>query len=130
MAAITLISVLGAYAAEQDTESEYYLKTFPIARVYLHSLGYKVDFFKQDRTLGSFWLPMEWLAAPGNIGTVVYGKGLSWPYATFFYKEGEVDHFRLYLVENKEDLSWGVLDQGVDYTNQIPAPDSKLIIPF
>ncbi len=107
---ILIISATFAAAQESDSKrAEIYPKTMAIHRVYPHQLGYKVEYIKSNRTLGSFYAPLEWFKKSAGYGEIVYGQGRAYPYATFYYKDGKIDHFRLYLIENYQDTSWGTL---------------------
>lgn len=117
-------------AQQFKDESEYYPKTVPIGRIYPHELGYRIDFIKQDYSIGTIYAPSEWFRSAASIGEIAYGSGPAYPYATFFYKDGEVDHFRLYLIESYGHESWGRLEAGVDYSGEFPPDDSKPQIVF
>ncbi len=108
-----MIATASFIFAESGTASVY-PKTVSIYKVYPHSLGYRVDYIKSNRTIGTFYAPLEWFKKAGGYGEIVYGKGKQYPYATFYYADGKIDHFRLYLIEDFNDISWGTLrDQDV-----------------
>ena len=130
VAILTLFCVISVSAQVTKEESEYYLKSFPIDKLYAHTLGYRMDYYKQDRTLGSMWIPKEWLNRADSIGRMITGPRHTSPYATFVYKDGEVDHFRLYIIDQVGDPSWGTLETGPDYTNNFPNPQSKPIVRY
>ena len=128
----TLIMVLfmilcGTFLYAEVTTSEYYPKTMAINRVYPHTMGYRVDYIKSDRTIGTFYAPTEWFKKAAGYGEIVYGFGAQYPYATFYYKDGKIDHFRLYLVSDFNDMSWGVL-RGDDYESKFDV--SELVIEY
>lgn len=127
---ILIFGAAGAFAQNFEDESEYYPKTLQIASIFNHSDGFRVDYIRQDYTVGTFWAPIEWFRGAASMGAIAHGKGRAYPYVTFFYKDGEVDHFRLYLYENPAHESWGYLDPTVDYTGEFPAVDSKPEISF
>ena len=84
---ILIISATFAAAQESDSKrAEIYPKTMAIHRVYPHQLGYKVEYIKSNRTLGSFYAPLEWFKKSAGYGEIVYGQGRAYPYATFYYK--------------------------------------------
>lgn len=122
---LLLISAAGAFAQKIENESDYYPKTLQIARIFNHAKGYRVDYIRQDYTVGTFWAPVEWFRGAASTGEIAFGTGRAYPYVTFFYKEGTVDHFRLYLIENPAHESWGLLDPNVDYTGEFPSVESK-----
>ncbi len=127
---ILLISTAGAFAQKFENESDFYPKTVQIARIFNNTNGYRVDYIRQDYTIDTFWAPIDWFRGAGSTGAIAFGQGRAYPYVTFFYKEGVVDHFRLYLVENPAHESWGFLDPTVDYSGEFPSADSKPEINF
>ncbi|MDC7232234.1 MAG: hypothetical protein PQJ58_03315 [Spirochaetales bacterium] len=109
-------SVLTAEISD-DKKSAIYPKTMAIHKIYPHELGYRVDYMKSNRTIGTFYAPMEWFRKAAGYGELVYGNGKEYPYAVFFYEGGEISHFRLYIIEDFNDVSWGRL-RGDDYTDE------------
>ena len=124
---VLFMIICGTFLYAEISKSEFYPKTMAINKVYPHAMGYKVDYIKSNRTLGSFYAPTEWFKKAAGYGEIVYGKGAQYPYAVFYYKEGRIDHFRLYLVSDFNDVSWGVL-RGNDYTKQFDV--SELVIQY
>ena len=127
---ILFIGTVGAFAQQFENESEIYPKTLQIHRIYSHNMGYRIDYVRQDYTVGTLWAPIEWFRGAASTGEIAYGQGRAYPYVTFFYKDGEVDHFRLYIIENPAHQSWGSLDPGTDYSGEFPSPDSKPVVNF
>lgn len=125
---ITFISAsfLSAEISESK-KSNIYPKTMAIHRIYPHALGYKVDYIKSNRTLGTFYAPLDWFKKSAGYGEIVYGFGEAYPYATFYYEDGKIDHFRLYLIDNFSDISWGRL-QDKDYDDKFGA--EELVIEY
>lgn len=122
---ILLLAATGAFAQQLENESELYPKTMQIHKIYNHSNGFKIEYVKSDYSLGSFWAPIEWFRGTNSTGGIAYGEGGAYPYVSFFYKAGEMSHFRLYLVENPAHESWGSLDPGTDFSGEFPDPESK-----
>ena len=118
-------AALGIGAQQFENESEYYPKSFQIHRIYTLSKGYRIDYVTQNYKIGTFWAPIEWFRGAGSTGEIAYGTGAAYPYVTFFFKEGIVEHFRLYLVESPAHESWGMLSPAEDYADQFPASDAK-----
>ncbi len=127
---LLLFSTAGAFAQKLENESELYPKTVPISHIYNNTNGFRIDYIRQNYTLGTFWAPIEWFRGAASTGAISYGNSAAYPYVTFYYKDGEVDHFRLYLVENPAHQSWGFLDPNVDYSGEFPPVDSKPEISF
>ena len=115
---ILLVMIAGiSFLSAEVTKANVYPKTMPINRIYPHELGYRVDYLKSNRTIGTFYAPLEWFQKSAGYGEIVYGQGESYPYATFYYVDGKIDHFRLYIVENFNDPSWGTL-RGENYEDK------------
>jgi len=126
---VVLILILtGSFVHAEVTDSDYYPKTMSINRIYPHELGYRVDYIKANRTLGTFYAPNDWFRKAAGYGEIVYGQGAQYPYVTFYYKDGKIHHFRLYVVNNFSDMSWGVLRKDNDYTDKFNI--SELVIEY
>jgi hypothetical protein len=112
-----------------DKESEYYSMNLMIYRVSPHPDGYRVEYYKPSGDLFAVYLPLDWFEQ-GNSGPgiVVWGDGPQYPYMTVFYKDGKVDHMKLFLIDNQHHSSYGTLDRTKDYTDRfsIPFEDFKL----
>jgi hypothetical protein len=112
-----IMIVSASFLSAETGTASIYPKTIAINRIYPHALGYKVEYIKSNRTLGTFYAPLDWFRKTGGYGEIAYGFGSQYPYATFYYMDGKIDHFRLYLVEDFNDPSWGIL-RGDDYTEE------------
>ena len=93
--------------AQQTEESELYVKTIFVVKVYNDNLGFRVDYQTSDMKLHSIYMPQEWFGVAAGYGEVVYGNHPSAPYLSIWYKDDKVDHFRLYVKEDFADPSWG-----------------------
>ncbi len=102
-----------------DKESEYYSVNLMIYRVSPHPDGYRVEYYKPSGELYAVYMPMKWFEQgnQGN-GQVVWGNGPQYPYMTIFYKDGKIDHMRLYVMEDEYHTSWGTLDRTKDYSDK------------
>ena len=115
---LCLLMFLSAAVLFADTqESEFYAKSVHIYRIYPHKLGYRVDYSKSNLSLGSFYAPMKWFSGPAGIGEIILGNSRSYPYMTLFFKDGQVDHFRLYLKSDMRDMTWGSLEDNDAYND-------------
>ncbi|OQX29106.1 MAG: hypothetical protein B0D92_05525 [Spirochaeta sp. LUC14_002_19_P3] len=130
MLILLVAAAMSAYAQQFENESEFYVKTLPVNRIYLYNPGYRIDYIRQDSSIGTLWAPAEWFRKPATMGKVVYGKGNEYPYVSFFFKNGVLDHFRLYLIQNKLDDSWGDMGSEADYQGKFPSPDTIPTIEF
>lgn len=89
------------------SESDLYVKTIFIVKVYNDNLGFRVDYQTANMQLRSIYMPQKWFVDPAGYGEVVYGNHPSAPYMSIWYKDGKADHFRLYVKEDFNDPSWG-----------------------
>ncbi len=105
VAILVLLTVTALFAFAE--ESEYFVKTVPITKVYLYKEGYRVLFLKGDLSFGEIYLPVEWFNEAGGKGELVLGTDPSYPYVSIFWKGGTFDHIRLYLVKDMRDPTWG-----------------------
>ena len=106
VAVVLLILCSGALFGE---ESEYFVKTVPVSKVYSHILGYRVLYLKSDLNFGEFYVPIKWFTEAGSKGELIWGAGPEFPFFSIFYKNGEFYHIRLYLKRNLNDRTWGIL---------------------
>lgn len=100
-----ILSGVSLYA--QSGTSELYVKTIYITRLYSNNLGLRVDYQTANLQMHSAYMPTEWFGESGGYGEVIYGNHPSAPYMSVWYKDGKVDHFRLYVKEHFSDPSWG-----------------------
>lgn len=97
-------------------ESDYFVKTVPISKVYLFREGFRVVYLKSTLDFGVIYVPMDWFSTSADArAEVVYDNSPGFPYFSIFWEEGEFHHIRLYLEKDRNADSWG--DQQV--TNEI-----------
>lgn len=120
---ILFVNIFVVFAQDFENESEYYPKTLWIDSIYSHKSGYRVDYLQDGYKLGTLWIPNEWLSGEERKGSIAYGRGDTYPYITFFFKGGEISHFRLYIVEDRAHASWDKLDPRVDYSGKFASAD-------
>jgi hypothetical protein len=105
---LAVLVLLVCSAAVFAAESEYFVKSVPILKVYPHRDGYRIIYMKSNSDLADFYVPMRWFGSdPSSKAQIVYGDEAAYPYFSVFWKEGEFDHIRLYLEEDKTSPSWG-----------------------
>jgi len=127
---IVFLSALAISAQNFENESEYYAKTVPITKIYIHKEGYRVDYLRGGNLVDVFWAPLEWFRGSQRKGAIAFGTGVAYPYASFFFKDGAVSHFRLYLVENMGHESWGTYGPGEATAANFPPADSNPEVSF
>lgn len=127
-----ILSLVSPLFAEVE-ESEYFVKTLLIMKVYPHQLGYRVLYKKSSLDFGEVFIPHRWRQEPAGDDTagqedaalsaggkleLRYGEGAEFPYLSVYWKNGAFSHVKLYL--HKQDLhsSYGKLDPTIDYTDE------------
>ncbi len=114
MKRITLLSAVLLFVsiAVFAQDSDIYVKSVPISKVYIHQLGFRVVYMKSNTEMAVFYLPKAWFETASVSGTVqkaevLYGNEDAYPYFSVFWKDGKFDHIRLYLKSDLNDTSWG-----------------------
>jgi hypothetical protein len=129
LAALLFAALVLPVAAE---ESEYFVKTIYIARVYPHPLGYKVIYTKSSMDIGETFLPLKWFSASTGKdgvmakGELIWGNDTSYPYLAVYWKGGKFSHVRLFLKTNYSDPTWGTMDSNADYSKNFDIEEPKL----
>ena len=101
-----LCIVFGLFAAESDM----YVHTARIVKVYNHNLGFRVVYAKESLDLGVLYIPLDWFGGTDAKAEVAYGAEPSYPYLSVFWENGEFHHIRLYLHRNKNHSTWDELE--------------------
>ena len=130
IAAVLLILCASALAAD---ESEFFFKSIPITKVYSHRDGYRVVYRRSNMELAVLYLPDNWFQfTPGEgqrgKAELVMANDPSYPYMSIFWKDGAFDHIRLYLKPDKNDFSWGNLDNPEEYNDKFNAETLDTIL--
>ncbi len=120
IAALLLIGCAVSLAAD---ESGYFFKSIPITKVYSHRDGYRIIYRRSNMQLAELYLPDNWFQFEEGQGMrgkaeIVMADDPSYPYMSIFWKDGAFDHIRVYLRENKNDFTWGNLDNPENYTDK------------
>ncbi len=103
---ISLLLILGT--ALFAVESDMFVKTVPITKVYLYNEGFRIVYLKSNLEFGVFYIPIEWFGTSADSkAEVVYDINPAFPYFSIFWKNGEFNHIRLYLEKNRDAPSWG-----------------------
>ncbi|MFP4383987.1 MAG: hypothetical protein ACLFST_00550 [Spirochaetia bacterium] len=96
------------YISAED--SDLFVKTVYIDKVYTHRLGFKIIYPVGTTRLGTLYIPHSWTGYAGAKAEVIYGFDKNYPYMNIYWKDGEFHHIRLYVMSNSFDPSWGVLE--------------------
>jgi len=113
---IIFISCAGVLAAQErspEHTSEFFVKTVPISKVYMHRLGYRIVYQKSNHQMAAFYVPNSWFHATDDgkapQAELITERTETVPYFSIFWQNGEFDHIRLYLHRNKDHISYGDL---------------------
>lgn len=126
---LALLFFAGFYAYAQDKEIEetnMFVKTMPITRIYTHKLGYKVLYLKNDLNFGEFYIPLKWFDVAGNKGVIIRGSDPSYPYFSIFWKDGEFHSVKLYVKRDLRHESWGALTLLPDISEKFEVDELEL----
>lgn len=106
-------------AGNSPTASEnLYIKIMYIAKVYPHTLGYKVNYWTGDGKIATTYLPISWFSGTAAKGEIYAQWGPSVPYMEIVYSNDKFKYVRLHVSPSFSDLSWGSLPQNEDPTEQ------------
>jgi len=120
-----LISILLAGFACAEP-SNYYVKSVPIAKVYLHDLGYRVVYQKADLNFAVFYVPEAWFDMPENRNDapkaeLITARNRAYPYFSIFWENGEFSHIRLYLQRDLNHITYGDLENPENFNDEFDA---------
>lgn len=91
-------------------ESEMYVQTLYIERVYPHQLGYKIEYrLPTSMFMASAYLPFEWFGGSGSKARLVYASDRAVPFANVYWRNGEFSHVLLVVHPSYQHVSWGTL---------------------
>lgn len=95
------------------SRSPFYVVNVPIERVFSYTKGYIVEYRKSPLVNKVLYLPIEWFAPVKEAGVVrkaeivLMSSGKHWPHLSVYYKDGAIDHIRLYVRRNAAHFTWG-----------------------
>jgi len=118
-AGIFLLACLPVFSQSQSANpQDPYVKTVHIVKIWMHQLGYKIQFLNSHSRIAEIYVPLAWF----NKGTeskadLVYARGPEYPYFSVFWVDGKFDHIMIYALENFNDTSWGVLEPKADISS-------------
>jgi len=112
---LIILATVTYTAWSESVESEYYVKTVPIFKIYHHNEGFRVVYETQSLELKDTFIPYSWFKNPqlpeeGSWkAEVVYGDVPDYPYFNVYWKNGQFSHIRLFLRNKRTHPSWGTL---------------------
>lgn len=118
---LLIFILLAGFAHAQ--QSEYYVKSVPIAKVYMHSLGYRIVYQKADLNFAVFYVPESWFDLPEDRNDspkaeLVMARNSAYPYFSIFWENGEFSHIRLYLQRDLNHITYGDLENPANFNDQ------------
>ena len=117
---LIFVVLAGFTYAEQ---SGYYFKSVPIAKVYMHDLGYRIVYQKSDLNFAVFYVPEQWFDMPTSgdqqrKAELIMDRNSAYPYFSIFWENGEFSHIRLYLHRDVNHISYGDLEDPDNFDNK------------
>jgi hypothetical protein len=129
VAVILLLAGLPAFAqnasgAGAGAAKDAFVKTIPLVRVWIHPLGYVVQFVNSKSRIAEIYVPLAWFnQGVGSKADIIYGNERGYPYCSIFWVDGKFDHIRLYVLDDYHAPSWGVMDATADYDKKFEVQD-------
>ena len=119
-AGLLLMSSLPLFAQQANTNPrDAYYKVVPITKVWMHQLGYMVQFWTSKSQISNIYIPLTWFnQGPNSKADIIYGNEPAYPYMSIIWVDGKFDHVKLYVLNSYDSLTWGVLSQAADLTSQ------------
>ena len=119
-AGLLLMSSLPLFAQQANTNPrDAYYKVVPITKVWMHQLGYMVQFWTSKSQISNIYIPLTWFnQGPNSRADIIYGNEPAYPYMSIIWVDGKFDHVKLYVLNSYDSLTWGVLSQALDLTSQ------------
>ena len=107
-----LIFTAGATFAEGTDNSDIYVKSVPISKIYNLKPGFRIVYMKSDSQMQVFYIPYTWFETAAVTGSapkaeILYGQDSAYPYFSIFWVNGKFNHIRLYVKSDLNDPSWG-----------------------
>ncbi len=113
-----------ANSSTNPIPKDAYYKSVPLIKVWMHQLGYMVQFWTSKSTVGQIYIPITWFnQGPNSKADIIYGNEPGYPRLVIFWVDGKFDHVNLYVLNYYESLTWGVLSQAADVTSQFNVED-------
>ena len=123
-AGLLAMSCFPSFAQEATPSSDTnpkdaYYKSLPLLKVWMHRLGYMVQFWNSKSQVSEIFIPLTWFnQGPNSKAEIIYGNEPGYPRLVIFWVDGKFDHVNLYVLNNYESRTWGILSQAEDFTSQ------------
>jgi hypothetical protein len=114
-ASLPLFAQTTTSAPSRTNPQQAYNKVVPLLKVWMHPLGYVLQFFTSQSTVGEIYVPLTWFnKGVESKADLVYGNERSYPYASIFWVDGKFDHVNIYVLDHYNALSWGIMETVTD----------------
>ena len=125
---VLLALCLSVFAQSRPKDNEsIYVRTIPVVKVFTHQLGYKVYYQTNRGGVDSFYVPAEWFNHAGGKASIAYGSGPQFPYLSIYWINGKFSHIKLFLVQDIQADTWGVLKEtAADAVQHFKVDEPKL----
>ncbi|MEE8441514.1 MAG: hypothetical protein V3S41_07325 [Spirochaetia bacterium] len=126
--ALVLLLMIGFTLILGAVESDYYVKTLYIEKIYPHVLGFKIEYRRSNSIyLAEAYLPLEWFGRPDSPARIVYANDNSVPFVNIYWKNGEFHHLVLFVHESPQHISWGSLAQTEGVANRFDIDEPEFV---
>ncbi len=102
--ALAGILVVPGVLAEDDTQ--LYARSFRIARIDAHEMGYRVLYHQDSGRLSVTYFPHEWFSRADGAGRLYMEVNRSVPFMEVFWKDGEFSHVKVYAHRDMGHPTW------------------------
>jgi hypothetical protein len=125
IAIVLLLAGLPVFAQESSgAAKDAYVKSVPLIKVWIHQLGYVLQFWNSHSQIQEIYVPLTWFnRGPASKADIVYGNDRSYPYCSIFWVDGKFDHLRLYVFSDYNSPTWGVMGATTDMDKSFDVQD-------
>ncbi len=103
-----------AYSSATNPKDAYY-KVVPLLKVWMHPLGYLVQYWTSKSKVAEMYFPYTWFNQGVNSkADLVYSQDAGVPYVAIFWVDGKFDHMKIYALDYYDSPTWGILETVTD----------------
>jgi hypothetical protein len=127
-AAVLLVTSLPSFAqkaySSADNPKDAYYKVVPLLKVWMHPLGYLVQYWTSKSQVAPMYIPYTWFnGGASSKADIIFVNDPGVPYVAIFWVDGKFDHLNLYVQSSYESLTWGILNGAADLSSQFNVED-------
>ena len=124
LAGLFVLMSLPAFSQTQSNPKDAYVKTVPLVKVWMNQLGYVATFMNSKSQMSSIYVPLTWFGnGPDAKADIIYGNVTGYPYCSIYWVDGKFDHITLYVLNDYNSQSWGILEGGSDLATKFNVQD-------